>query len=436
MQRLGICFTASVVLWGSLHQPARADREYRPADPAQEYRLSQPSQMVVQAMLQEMGLEFPDTDKVDPPAPAPGPTPVPPPEPKPEPSPQPTPPEPSPEDDDFFDDDFFDDDMSFDDTVAAMDAEFEQTVAAWDEEYERTVARWEKKRAEYLPKRKEYEEAAIELEGIAGSLQVAAGNRFQSNLSQMQPGEFHIIPNALELGVKNQARRGTCTAFAGVRALETMFVQHGISTDLSEEYFYFISKPSCMEQPCGKNREGSNTTAGLLASRVPGVPAVLSEADCPYTPNRNDSNITNTPLRGCSTQGVARAGGLSAARSNDQILAALRNNRPVVAGFTLTATYYDNKGLVTQYDPVNATRPSGPDAGGHANLLVGYIRLPDSLAKEGRYCVITANSWDEGWGRGGFACLTEAWLDKNGLEFAVLESATLTDNGQSKYGLQ
>ena len=48
---------------------------------------------------------------------------------------------------------------------------------------------------------------------------------------------------------------------------------------------------------------------------------------------------------------------------------------------------------------------------GHALLLIGYMKLPKSMHdSEGDICFITANSWGEGWGRGGFGCLTENWI--------------------------
>ena len=72
------------------------------------------------------------------------------------------------------------------------------------------------------------------------------------------------------------------------------------------------------------------------------------------------------------------------------------------------------KGLVRANDPVNKQQAAGMHAAGHAMLLIGYIKLPQALeAEEGRYCVVMANSWSEGWGAGGYACLTEQWMEDN-----------------------
>ncbi len=378
-------------------------------------------------MLEQMGLELPPERKVvDPPTPAP-------PGPEPVPQPAPAPPPPEKEEDDFFDDNFFDDDKSFDEIVDAMDTEFDDTVAAWDKEYDETIARWDKAREDYLKREDSYRAGTIPLTGTADNLQ--SGGNYTVNLGAMRPGEFHVIPGTLDLEARDQAQRGTCTAFAGVRALESILIQQGISTDLSEEHFYFISKPECRSTPCSREREGGSVDGGLKETRSQRVGGLMTEQQCPYVPTTSSSNITNSPLSACQGPGLVRAGNLVSLQAHAQILNELRNNRPVVVGFTLTKSYYANRGLVRLFDPVNETAASGRDAGGHANLLVGYVRLPASLSREGQYCLITANSWTEGWGRGGHACLTEAWLREHVGAASAVRSITLTEQGLSRFGL-
>ena len=399
--------------------------------------------MVFQAMLEQMGLELPpDQRGDDPPPPAPppvpGPAPVPEPAPVPGPAPEPEPPPPSPavdeaEGDDFFDGDFFDDEAGFDEAVGRMDAEFDETVKEWDREYEETVARWDKAREEFLKREDAYQSGTISLQSEGAPLQ--ADRAYGADLQGMRAGEFHLIPNAMAPAIKDQAYRGTCTAFSGVRALETLMAQHWIRTDFSEQHFYYLSKPKCWAEPCGSSEEGSSVDAGLKVTRDPRVNALLPEAACPYVPRRNDNNITDTPLASCRDDGVVRAGEVRPVTTFEQLLNELRNNRPVVAGFTLTRSYYRNRGLVRYYDEINQGAASGRDAGGHANLLIGYIKLPASLSREGRYCVITANSWELGWGRGGYACLTETWLHNNLSSAVALGSVVLSDAGLSYYNL-
>ncbi|MEM8815976.1 MAG: C1 family peptidase [Pseudomonadota bacterium] len=373
-----------------------------------------------------MGIALPPERKVvDPPVPTP-------PEPGPAPGPGPAP-EPAEDEDSFFDDDFFDEDQSFDEVVNAMDAEFDKTVAAWDKEYEETIARWDEARETYLQREDAYRAGTVPLTGAAENL--TSGGNFTVNLRSMQPGEFHVIPGALDLEVKDQAARGTCTAFAGVRALESLLLQQGILSDFSEEHFYFLSKPDCWTTPCGKNREGGSVDGGLKATRNERVGGLMLEQQCPYVPTTSSGNITNSPLSTCQGPGLVRAGNLVDLRSHADILNELRNNRPVVVGFTLSKSYYANRGVVRLHDPVNETAAEGRDAGGHANLLVGYVRLPDSMSREGQYCLITANSWTDGWGRGGHACLTETWLREHVSVAAAVRSITLTEQGLARFGL-
>jgi C1A family cysteine protease len=67
---------------------------------------------------------------------------------------------------------------------------------------------------------------------------------------------------------------------------------------------------------------------------------------------------------------------------------------------------------------MKAAKASGMHAAGHAYLAVGYVKLPASLQRaEGGSCVVVANSWSEGWGRGGYACVTEQWLAKHWMTY-------------------
>ena len=107
---------------------------------------------------------------------------------------------------------------------------------------------------------------------------------------------------------------------------------------------------------------------------------------------------------------------------------ALKRNEPVVAGFKLSSNFYENNGLITLMN----SRSKGKldeHANGHAVLLIGYIKLPPALEKrgEGKLCFVTANSWGEGWGQGGYACLTEAWVRQHRIKnaFMALNSAKL-----------
>ncbi len=422
--------STSLCLWAGVGLA----REFVPLPANSQVQLSKPETFLLQGMLGEMGLSLPDDNKreVDPePAPRPSPAPSPTPRPAPEPRPAPA------DDDDFFDDDFFDNDAGFDDIVEQMDAEFEETVAAWDREYEETVARWDRARVEYQQRKEQHLQATFDYNRLeplaAGATQadLASGG----NLNTMAAGDFHVIAGALAMRPQNQAYRGTCAAFTGVRALETMLMQHNIVTDLSEQHFYFLSRPDCRSAPCAepKSSDGSRFETGLVASMSN---PILLEEYCPYKPFMDKRNLTYTPLRECSPDGRAVSGTpMVGPFGVDSIWTELQNNRPVLAGFKLTNSYVENKGLVTSTDSRNASRSNNSHAGGHANLLIGFVRLPESLAREGKFCAIAVNSWGTGWGRGGHACLTERWLKENQIVYGSLRSVSVTDNFIRKYEL-
>lgn len=79
----------------------------------------------------------------------------------------------------------------------------------------------------------------------------------------------------------------------------------------------------------------------------------------------------------------------------DQILAALRARRPVVFGTQVTKGFQKLRGL----GPV--TVPTGPTAGGHAMMVVGYITGQGFIIK---------NSWGRDWGEGGFCIMRPEYL--------------------------
>ncbi len=433
--------------------PALAEREFRPIDSSQQYRLTKGETTGLEAMLRKMGLSLADEHKVDPadgipvpvpfvpvpgPQPAPGPAPQPAPGPAPQPAPEPTPPPaPAEKEDDFFDDDFFDDDRGFDDIVADMDKEFEEAVAKWDKEFEETLKRWEQGNKEYQQHKDAYLASTIAFESDGAAVQF--GNSAAAHIAAMRPGDFHVIPNALSLEVRAQKYRGTCTAFAGVRALEILVGQHGIASDLSEHNFYFRSKPECQNYPCNESKEGGTLDKGL---RIISREGVMAESNCRYIPKLDANNITYSnagqtvsPPNTCAGQSVARSGSLTRLGTIDQILNSLRNNRPVVAGVMLRKddSFFNSSGLVERYHPKNVAA-RGRTAGGHAITLVGYIKLPPSMSREGSYCVITTNSWDWHWGSGGHACITEAWLKQNiHVAAYAVNSAVLTDQGLTAF---
>lgn len=78
----------------------------------------------------------------------------------------------------------------------------------------------------------------------------------------------------------------------------------------------------------------------------------------------------------------------------DEIVSALRAMKPVVFGTLIDHAYMDFNGQTV------VDRPKGSTAGGHAQIIVGYI--------DGKFLV--KNSWGKGWRDGGFVFFTPEYM--------------------------
>lgn len=404
---------------------------------------------ILETLLNSMGMEVPDDKKhivpppPDPapspkpePAPSPKPAPAPSPEPAPRPSPEPSPspkPKPKPEpEDDFFEDDFFDDDISYEDAKRAMEEEYADTKAAWEKEYKETVERWQRAKKVYEKNKDRYYQASIAPEILSAGLSasnLATLATPRKTLATMQPGDFHMLPRAARVPIRDQAFRGTCAAFAGVRAMESLLIQHNIRSDLSEHFFYWLSKEECQKTPCSEEKSGSRFIDGLKKSQHFKF-GIIPEHACPYNPYQQPDNETQTPLRCRAVPGVI-AGEFKTFSHTKSIANVILNNIPVMVGVRLTDNFgKDNLVTVSNVGKYNGeTDPK--HAGGHAVLAVGVIKLPPTL-NEGEFCTIIANSWSEGWGAGGYACLSEKWMEKFKLYYTAMDSVMLADGFQKK----
>lgn len=380
-------------------------------------------QQILHALLLDMGLALPKKIKQAP---------------QPTPSPTPTPPAPAKSDDIFGDDDFFDDDKSFEDIVKSMDEEYENTVKAWDEEFERTLAKWNKAKVVFNKNKATYKRVvenypASDSAAPKGMIESTNDARATKNLNTMQAGEFHTVPGALNLPIRNQANRGTCSAFASVRAMESVLSQYKIFSDLSEQHFYWTSKPHCKSAACKTpgEPEGVNTGGALDNARRASAPYIFLEDQCPYSPIVQRQNVTYAPLSQCQKYGKPAVKPTLNGIGNvpkQKLHLALLNNMPIVASLKLTNQWWEDRGFIFHEEDANDPPSTNKHAGGHAVTFVGLIKLPQKLKHEGRYCAIVANSWGTGWGRGGHACLSERWIQQNGNYFVAVNSVAVTNH--------
>lgn len=289
-----------------------------------------------------------------------------------------------------------------------MKKQVAKTYSNWQQQLKETYARWAKQKKVYVKKIPQYKEATFSFESAAGLKSSNKKSKIGKPLSKASKEQFHIIPGALDVKMKDQGRRPTCAAFAGVRAIETLVQGHGKEIDLSEQYFYWLSKPRCQSAPC--SQRGSWVANAYKKSKRSKTPNIPGDNACPYKSKSVNGNETQIPLRPTCSQGIAKVTGYRSLDTIDEIYRSVNENRPVVGGFKLSPNFYKTDGLVTLRDSYVSGKTDS-HAAGHALLVIGHMQLPKQLHKdEGKICFIVANSWGEGWGKGGFGCLTEKWV--------------------------
>jgi len=295
-----------------------------------------------------------------------------------------------------------------------------KTRSEWQETIKKTYADWALKRQEFLKNLSTYKSNTFNLETSLGSS--ASNTKWKDNkkvnLSSKSSfislgQDIVLIPGALDMPIQDQKGRPTCAAFAGIRAIETVIdAQHQTSAnriDLSEQYFYWLSKPKCQQERC--SAAGSWVLDGFRLAQNLAIP---TESQCPYNPEAVSNNDTQIPLTAsCKSNGKVQVRQFNQLESLDEVAGQIKIHRPVIAGFKLTPNFYETTGVVTYQDSFKQGKLD-KHAAGHALLIVGLIKLPSSMHdKEGQFCFLVSNSWSEGWGAGGHACLTEKWARTN-----------------------
>jgi len=228
----------------------------------------------------------------------------------------------------------------------------------------------------------------------------------------------YVIPNLDAIPVRNQGSRGTCAAFAGIAQIEYAVLQANPSLrtiDLSEQRFYYNSKPECQATGCTSADAGSWYGVGYDASVNSSVLDIPLESDCPYNSTQTSNELQVPQAAGCSN-GAVRVVDYDVVYQPTEMIRTLEAGLPIPFASPLSDNYFSTNGLITQRD----AGPAGNvfHAAGHAYLIVGYRKLPN-MPEEGGMCFIIKNSWGTGWGANGYACMTLAWMQEWNYGYAL-----------------
>jgi len=273
---------------------------------------------------------------------------------------------------------------------------------AWRKKHLPTLKEWEEKREKYLGHVDDYKNNLADIPLILPVSKDEQEKKVDIEIKK----EYAFVSNALAVYIRDQSVRPTCAAFAGMRAAEILLAQHNEWYDLSEQYFYWASKPNCRNNTC--TEKGSWEGYGLQYSQKSSKLDIPLEKDCPYEKFSQKNNETQIPLKNSCDNGKIKIKDFTYSKTLDEIITQIDQNKPVTAGIKLTPNFYDNRGIIFESEKDKGGKLDF-HAQGHTLLIVGYLKLPQ-IFDEGKVCFVVANSWGAGWGHGGYSCISEKWL--------------------------
>lgn len=275
-------------------------------------------------------------------------------------------------------------------------------IADWRVKHKAKLLQWEIEEKKFKKNKDKYKNTTFDLPLVLKEEQILKPRKQVIKIDK----EHRIIDHAFDSPIRDQQFRPTCASFAGIRAIEIKLSQLNKNWDLSEQYFYWASKDNCREKKC--SRRGSWVGHGLKYSQGKNELDIPLEKNCPYFPISKPGNETQIPLNSGCRKGVVKVRDYILFQEIDEIVNQMDQGNPVIASVELTPNFYTSRSIVTFKNHLIGKKMDSHSSG-HALILVGYLKLPQVL-NEGRVCFIAANSWGEGWGKGGHSCLTEKWL--------------------------
>lgn len=216
--------------------------------------------------------------------------------------------------------------------------------------------------------------------------------------------------------IRDQGKRSTCVAHAGVAVLEHAESARGVAPmDLSPQFLYWAAK----------QRDGYPNTPGTLlatASDALSTVGVCVEQDWPYVPDGVQGNESYAPPPPHAAQSASLHKAASVVPVPRQSAQAMKEHidagHPVAFSVTVYASSPDVRVWTNPFGKIPMPFPNTMFIGNHAMCAVGYA--PDPTAPGGAHLIVR-NSWGTGWASlspygPGYGTLPFAYVDDNCIE--------------------
>jgi hypothetical protein len=221
-----------------------------------------------------------------------------------------------------------------------------------------------------------------------------------------QPSPAAVDLRSVFSPVHDQGQRGTCLAFAVTAAHEVSRTSVAPPEDLSEDALYW----GCKRTDGNWSRGTSFRSAGTAISAW-GQP---TELVWPYDPRQPDEAPYHPPTPP-GGDGWVRTGLRGVAAGSDEVRSQLDAGAPVALGLTLFDTFFRPTESGRIEDP-----PAGaPTRGRHAVVAVGHQPAE----------ILIRNSWGTTWGLGGYAWISDGYVETYASEAWVIDASHAAGGG-------
>ncbi|HZK71033.1 MAG TPA: C1 family peptidase [Clostridia bacterium] len=197
--------------------------------------------------------------------------------------------------------------------------------------------------------------------------------------------------------IEDQGNIGSCTAHAGVAALEYLENKNKVKfTDLSRLFVYYNTRVIEKTVSYDSGAEIRNTIKAMAKQ------GVCNEGMCPYI----EKNYKKKPPASCYTDGIKRKIlTYSRLTTLTDMKSCLASGFPFQFGFSVYSSFCSDK--VAETGIVNLPTKRESLEGGHAVLAVGY---DDSTQR-----FLVRNSWSAEWGMKGYFTIPYKYLTNSNL---------------------